>query len=124
MGWLYQELHVRPPFTVIVARALDRYANPETNEAVVTSCEVDEGVVTAGGELTNLGDADADFTVRVAITRAGTDNVHRTATVELDDVGAGATVQFDLTTEVALEEVDCAVDDVDGPLPFGIDIPT
>ncbi|MDX2379140.1 MAG: DUF2510 domain-containing protein [Acidimicrobiia bacterium] len=111
-------------FTVIIARALDRYANPEPNDAVVTSCEVDDGVVAAAGELTNRGNADADFTVRVAITRAGTDNVHRTATVEVDDVEPGASVPFALTVEVALDEVSCAVHDVDGPLPFGVDIPT
>lgn len=111
-------------FTVIVARALDRYGDPAPNDAVVTSCEATAGVVAATGELTNLGDSEADFTVRVAIMRPGTDNVHRTATVEVDDVAAGVTVPFELMVEVALDEVDCTVHDVDGPLPFGLDIPT
>lgn len=111
-------------FTFVVARALDRYSNPEPNETVVTSCGVDDGVVTATGELTNVGDGEGDFTVRVAITRSGTDNLHRTASVEIDDVAVGATVAFDLTIEVALDEVECTVVDVDGPLPYGLDIPT
>lgn len=111
-------------FTVVVTRALDRYTNPEPNEAVITSCTTEEGRVTAAGELTNLGSAGAGFTVRVAILRPGTDNVHRTASVELDDVGPGATERFDLTAEVALDDVECEVLEVDGPLPFGLDIAT
>jgi hypothetical protein len=112
-------------FTVIVARAIDRYTNPEPNEAIVTSCVTDgEGMVSVAGELTNLGAADADFTVRVAVMRAGTDNVHRTVSIELDDVEPTATVAFETTVQVALADVECTVHDVDGPLPFGLDIPT
>ena len=112
-------------FTVVVVRAIDRYTDPEPNEAVVTSCITDgEGTVTVAGELTNLGATDADFTVRVAVMRAGTDNVHRTVSIELDDVEPTATVAFETKVAVALADVDCAVHDVDGPLPFGLDIPT
>lgn len=112
-------------FTVVVARALDRYTNPEPNDAAVTSCVTDgDGTVTVAGELTNLGASEADFTVRVAVMRADTDNVHRTVSVELDDVAPTATVAFETTVQVALADVDCEVHDVDGPLPFGLDIPT
>ncbi len=112
-------------FTVVVVRAIDRYTDPEPNEAVVTSCITDgEGMVSVTGELTNLGADGADFTVRVAVMRAGTDNVHRTVSIELDDVEPTATVAFETKVAVALAEIDCAVHDVDGPLPFGLDIPT
>jgi Protein of unknown function (DUF2510) len=111
-------------FTLIVNRALDRYAHPNTHEATITSCEADGEAATATGELRNLGTTEADFTVRVAFVRGGTDNSHRTGTVEVSDVEAGATGAFEVTVNVALDDVECRVADVDGPLPFGLDLPT
>jgi hypothetical protein len=111
-------------FTFVVAGALDRYTNPNAHKATITSCEADGEVATATGELRNLGTTEADFTVRVAFVRGGTDNSHRTGTVEVSDVEAGATGAFEVTVNVALEGVECRVADVDGPLPFGLDLPT
>jgi hypothetical protein len=111
-------------FTVLVARALDRYVDPQPNRATIESCRSDgEGTVTAAGQLTNLGDDDGDFTVRIAVVRAGTDSVHRTGRVELDDVGPAETVPFELTLRAALDDAECRIEAVDGPLPFGLDIP-
>jgi len=112
-------------FTVVVARAIDRFVDPNPNRTAITSCVPDgEGAVSAAGELTNLGSSSGDFTVRVAVARAGTDNVHRTGKVELDGVEPGETVSFELTINASLDDVECRIDGVDGPLPFGIDIPT
>lgn len=110
-------------FTVVVARALDRYANPQPNETEITSCATDGDAATASGELVNLGSTTADFTVRIDFVRAGTDNAHRTGTVELRDVGAGAMASFELTVALSLDDVDCRIADVDGPRPFGLDLP-
>jgi Protein of unknown function (DUF2510) len=111
-------------FTVIVARAYERFVDPNPNTAQVTSCRSNGEIVNAAGELTNLGTSSGDFTVRVAVVRAGTDNVHRTGRVELDGVAPQATVNFELTIRAALDDVECRIVGVDGPLPFGIDIPT
>ena len=111
-------------FTVIVARAFDRYSNPNPNETTITRCVADGDVATATGTLVNLGATTADFTVRLEFLRAGTDNTQRTGTVELRDVVAGATASFELTRDVTLDDVECRVADVDGPLPFGLDLPT
>ena len=40
----------------------------------------------------------------------------------VDDVDPGATVEFEVFRKVALDDVDCHVTDVTGPLPFGLDI--
>lgn len=112
-------------FTLLVARALDRYEHPAPNEAAITACRVvGDGLVQVDGTLSNLGASNADFTVRVAVVRAGTDNVQRTSRIELHDVGAGTEASFAVDMAVALDDVECRILAVDGPLPFGLDIPT
>ena len=76
------------------------------------------------GEIVNLSDDEADFTVQVAFTRPGTDNPHRSARAFVDDVAPGASVEFEVSRQVGLDDVDCIVTDVTGPLPFGLDVET
>ena len=76
------------------------------------------------GEIENLDDVEADFTVQIAFTRPGTNNPHRTARAFVDDVAPGETAEFELTRQVGLDDVDCIITDVTGPLPFGLDIET
>jgi hypothetical protein len=109
-------------FTGAVLRAVDRYENPADNEAVITSCDIDGSITTVRGELTNLSDEEADFGVVVAISRPGTDNVHRRARTAVDDVAPGATTEFELFRRVALSDVECDLVEVTGPLPFGLEI--
>lgn len=107
--------------TVVVVDELDQYYDPSPNRATITSCTTDaDGSAAATGELTNLGSSDADFTVRVAFVRSGTDNVQRSTRVTVDDVAPGATVDFRADAAVGVD-VECTIDRVDGPLPFGID---
>jgi hypothetical protein len=107
---------------VLVFGEVDRYLDPQPNRAGITSCRTSGDDVIASGELTNLGDETADFTVRIALVLEGTDNTRRTTTVEIDDVAPGQTAAFDATATVGDVRVDCVVRDVDGPLPFGIDL--
>ena len=46
------------------------------------------------------------------------------ARAAVDDVDAGAAVEFEVFRQVALDDVDCHVTDVTGPLPFGLDVET
>lgn len=106
--------------TFIVADVYDAYLNPATNEAAITSCEVVGLRATATGSLTNLADDTADFSVLVGFVRSGTDNPNRTSRAVLDDVEPGQSVEFEVARQVDLDEVDCIVIEVTGPLPFGL----
>ncbi len=56
----------------------------------------------------------------VGFVRPGTDNADRTSRVDLDDVGPGERVEFEVERQVGLDDIDCIVLDVNGPLPFGL----
>lgn len=108
--------------TVIVLDAVDRYADPAAHETSIIRCGTDpsSGEAVLVGSITNLDDDPADFSVEVAFVRNGTDNAHRSGRVTLNDVPAGSTERFEFRRPVALDEFDCRVVGVDGPLPFGI----
>ncbi len=71
-------------------------------------------------EIENLDDDTSDFTVLIAFTRPGTDNPHRSTRVTLDDVAPGASAPIRAERQVELDDVDCIVIEVTGPLPFGL----
>ena len=108
--------------TVTVLDLVDAYENPNPNSATIDTCSTNGNVVTASGHITNRGASEADFVIRVDFLRAGTDNAHRRTNVTVDDVEGGATSSFTVTKVVGLENVECVVSRVTGPLPFGLDL--
>jgi hypothetical protein len=106
--------------TFIVLDVYDDYLDPAANDVTIASCEVVGSRVSASVTLTNRSDDTAGFTVLVGFVRSGTDNAHRTSRVEIDDVDPGERREFDVARQVDLDEVDCIVLDVTGPLPFGL----
>ena len=108
--------------TVAVLDVYSDYTDPEPNEVSITSCEIAGSRALATGSLENLGSETADFSVLVGFVRIGTDNPHRTSRVLIDDVGPGQTEEFRAERQVELDEVDCLVIEVTGPLPFGLSL--
>lgn len=108
--------------TAIVLDVYDDYVDPAPHETAVTSCEVVGSRASMTGELTNLGDDTAEFSVLVGFLRPGTDNPHATKRIIIGEVGAGATEPFDAQHQVDLDDVDCAIVEVNGPLPFGLSL--
>jgi hypothetical protein len=106
--------------TVIVLGVYDDYLHPAPHEVTITSCTMAGSRATATGVLTNLGDSTAGFSVVVDFVRPGTDNVDRQGRTDVDDVAAGDSIEFIVERQVSLDEVDCTVSDVNGPLPFGL----
>jgi len=106
--------------SVLVYDAYDAYLDPADNETRIVGCTLEGARATLRGELVNLGDETADFSVLVAFVRPGTDNPERRERVSVDDVAPGATAVFEAQTQVRLDEIDCLVLEVNGPLPFGI----
>ena len=106
--------------TVIVVGVYDDYLNPAPHEVTITSCTVAGSRATATGTVTNLGDSTADFSIVVDFVRPGTDNVDRQGRTDVDEVAAGDSIEFTVERQVSLDDVDCIVNDVNGPLPFGL----
>ncbi len=106
--------------TFVVLDVYETYVDPPPHEAVISSCEVVGSRAIASGQLDNLGDDTSDFSVLIGFVRPGTDNPHRTTRVKLDDVEPNASAAFDAERQVDLDEVDCIVIEVTGPLPFGL----
>jgi hypothetical protein len=108
--------------TAMVLDAYDRFLNPAPHAVEVTGCELRGARAMMSGELENTGATTASYTVEVSFVRPGTDNARRTERVALDDVAAGDRVEFEASTQVDLDEIDCLVAEVTGPLPFGIEV--
>lgn len=106
--------------TVVVLDEIDAYRNPAAYEIRTVDCGVDDGTATFVGELTNVDDRTGAYAVLVTFVRPSTDNSHRRARVSVDDVAPGATERFEVRRAITLDDVDCLVARVDGPLPFGL----
>jgi hypothetical protein len=109
-------------FSVAVINAIDAYENPAAHEARITDCGIEGTQATARGQVKNLSGADADFVVSIEFVRPGTDIVQRSANAFVDDVPAGTSAPFELTRAVSIDDVECKITRVSGPLPFGIEI--
>jgi hypothetical protein len=108
--------------SVVVLDVYDQYLNPQPSEVIVTACELEGSRATMAGKLTNTGDDTSSYSVQVGFVRPGTDNPHRSELVALDDVAAGDSVTFEAQSQVDLDDVDCVILDVHGPLPFGVEV--
>ena len=113
------------PVGVLLTRslsdAIDDYRNPAAHETAI-DCVVADGRWTAPGSIVNTSDAVASFSVEVWFTRAGTDAVRRRALISFDDVAPGASEPFRLDTRIDLAAVDCRIEEVNVPLPWGLDV--
>lgn len=108
--------------TVVVTDALDDFENPEPHTIDITSCDVDDGSARVAGLLTNTGDSTGSYSIELAFVRPATDNAQRSGRVDVDDLGPGDSTTFELVRAVQLDDVECRVVSVDGPLPFGLDL--
>jgi hypothetical protein len=98
------------------------YVDPGPNDVEITSCEIVGSRAIASGTLENLGPEPADFSVLIGFVRPGTDNPHRTVRAVVDDVEPGRGAEFRVERQIDLDEVDCIVLEVTGPLPFGLSL--
>ncbi len=108
--------------TVVFARAIDRYTNPQPSTTEIEECGVVGAMATVQGRITNLGDETGDYSIRIGFVRPGTDNADRRGRVSVEGVPPGGSAPFALSRPISLDDVDCVVERVDGPLPFGVEV--
>ncbi|MEM8620637.1 MAG: DUF2510 domain-containing protein [Actinomycetota bacterium] len=108
--------------SVLVYTEIDAFRTPGPHEATITECALNGSTVTASGTITNLGSEQQSYSIEVAIVRAGTNNVQRSPRVDVNDVAPGSSASFELEGSVGVDAVNCRIESVDGPLPFGVEI--
>lgn len=107
--------------TIAVVDAVNAYDTPAAHEVEIVACDHDGTEHTAEFRLTNVDTVPAAYSVRIDFVRSGTDNIQRQANIEVSTVQPGQSVQYRVTRSVELNEVDCTIRKVHGPLPFGVD---
>lgn len=102
--------------TVVVWNEAVAFIEPGRHQALVTECAADGRDVVVQGELTNRTTRTRDYTIFASVDE-------RTEYVAVDDVPAGATVEWsiDLRSRTIVDECDPVVS-VHGPLPFGLEM--
>lgn len=103
-------------FAVVLLRAVQRFESPGPHDAGLGSCNVEDGYVVATGRITNNSDKERGYTVRVRLQLG---ERHRVA---VDHLAPGATAPFTVRgDEVARGDGSCAIEEVNGPVPFSLD---
>lgn len=101
--------------SLAVISAVSNFERPGAHEAQITDCREIDGVTRATGTITNLESNERSYTVTI-----GFDD-ERTVSVTVDDVAAGADGEFVAEEDFRFEQLECRIDAVDGPRPFGLD---
>ena len=105
-------------FAVVLFRAVQRFDSPGAHDASLESCTVEDGSLVAKGQITNNSSKERDYTILVRLQPG---ERHR---IEVDDVAPGATESFTARSDdrdLAAADADCAIEEVNGPIPFGLD---
>lgn len=102
--------------SVVVIQEVRRFNGVGEYEAVVNQCEEVDGSTRAVGTITNLDDDRHSYVVTVQFTP------DRTAWIQVDDVGPGEVREFTVEDDFVVGSLDCAVTDVTGPFPFGVEV--
>jgi hypothetical protein len=99
--------------SVAIVSSVSQFERPGPHEAVITSCLEVDGITRASGTITNLDTSERSYTITVAF------DDERTASVAVDDVAPGASAAFSVDENLRFEDLECRIDAVNGPRPFG-----
>jgi hypothetical protein len=107
--------------SVVSIREVNEYTNVGDYSVVETGCTVTNGVARSDGTITNESSTARSYTIVVQFLRPGTDNSLYTDNAVAADVQPGERATWSVMSVVREETLECRVDDVTGPLPFGQD---
>lgn len=107
--------------SVVVFREVAAYIEPGPHS--VTSdgpCSIEAGTVIFTGTITNLDDRERGYTISVRVRLDERRSELRN--VEVDDVASGATAPWRMVSLAAADTAQCVIEQVYGPLPFGVPV--
>lgn len=111
--------------TSLVVDEVDEYTNPPPADAEITRCAVVDSRLVVAGSIENRGNRTSDYRIVLDVSDVGVRD--RRVVITVDDVAPGRMHQFD-TPVGGLDLLDdddtptCVIDEITGPLPFGLDI--
>ena len=110
--------------SVVTLREVNEFTNVGAHHTEITSCDVSDGLATAMGTVTNDSRSMRSYHLNIDFDRAGTSSRLNSGDVSVDDVAPDETATWTVTESVSsgsgsIENVDCRIRDVTGPVPFG-----
>ena len=103
-------------------RAVSEFARPVDHNATITECTWRDGAVDVTAAVENQSPDPASFTVFVEVTGPILDRTVRSLTIGVDEVPAGSLGTGSVTFPSTVDEIECRIAAIGGPLPFGVDI--
>lgn len=101
---------------VLVLGEVQRYEDPGPYDVSDVACTESDAGTRAAGSIANRSDTSRSYTIEVTF-----DGEH-TVSTEVDDVAPGSVMSFAVVEDLRFDDLRCAVDAVNGPLPFGLDV--
>jgi hypothetical protein len=111
--------------TSLVVDEVDEFTNPPPADVDITRCTIGDSRLVVAGTIENRGSRASDY--RIVLDVSGIGLRERRVVITVEDVGPGVVHQFE-TPIRGLDLLDdddkpsCVVDEITGPLPFGLDI--
>ena len=102
--------------TIALVAAVARFEDPGAHTAELQRCEEVDGVTRATGSIRNDSTGVRSYTITVSF------DGEQSGVATLDDVPAGATEPFVIDEDFRFSDLDCAIDSVRGPRPFGLPV--
>ena len=109
-------------FTRVTLREIDEYTEPGPYRVDIASCTGDRSFASVAGTVTNEDDRERSYVLIVEFRTDG--RVRARERIEVDDVPAGTTAPWSggrYLTDLVAADLDCTLDEVTGPYPFGLE---
>lgn len=105
--------------TRMVLQEFDQFLDIGPHTEQIDRCVTTDGLVTLDGSITNDDDQTHSYTIVVSYNDG--DEVLDTDRATVSSVAPGKTATFHTTAFVKVDQVQCAIDSVNGPTPFAGD---
>ncbi len=101
--------------SVVLIQAVADFEDPGPHEAELADCEATDAGTQATGTITNLDNEERSYTITIDL------DDENSIDAVVNDVGAGERRVFRVEEDLRFDDLDCAIVEVKGPLPFGIE---
>jgi len=106
--------------TVVVVREVNEFTDVGPQHTEVTSCDLSDGIARVRGTITNDSGSTHSYRLTIRFERGGRSARLGSAGVSVAHVASGETAEWTASEPLStsVDEIDCVVSDVTGPVPF------
>jgi hypothetical protein len=111
--------------TSLVVNEVDEFTNPPPADVEITRCAIEDSRLVVAGTIENQGGRTSDYRILIDVSDIGLRGER--VVVSVEDVSPGRVHSFD-TPIAGLDLLDdddtptCVLDEITGPLPFGLNV--